>query len=204
MPARRPRSSRRSRRLPALLPAIVVLVVAGACGGAATGTASARPGTDAPDAATPGAPTTVPEGPTGSGAGRAIDPCALLTDAQIEATTGFPALSHERVGGDGLGTPGCRWELDSGTPGLTWGISLDVVDPGGRRYYDAFVVNDETFTPLPELGAAAGINELGIINAVDADTLVTLYYTQVPAPDPDPTIPLVKAVLDNVRALPMS
>ncbi|HEY6569958.1 MAG TPA: DUF3558 family protein [Candidatus Limnocylindrales bacterium] len=196
------------RSTPSLLPAAFLAISLAACGTVATPSAGSGSSVSGTASATPGpidgGATTPPGTPSPTGAGRVLDPCALLTDDEITKTTGFSPISREAVGGDGALTPGCTWELDSGTPGLTWSISLDVVSPGGQQYYDTFVTIDETLKPVPELGASAGINEFGIVNAVDADTLITLYYIQMPRPKADPTIPLAKLVLEHVRQAPMS
>ncbi|HEY6569957.1 MAG TPA: DUF3558 family protein [Candidatus Limnocylindrales bacterium] len=187
------------RTLAQLSLGLLVVSLAACSGGTTPSTAEGGAGTGA---------AVSPAGPAGNPpviSGRGGDPCALLSDEEIHRTTGFPVLTRRNASDDQLETRGCRWELDSGTPGTTWTITLDVVDPGGQAYFDENVAIDAGRTNLSEFGERAS-NQNGIVSVVDGDTLITMFYTQYPSPegDDDPTIPLLKLILDHVRGTPTS
>lgn len=140
------------------------------------------------------------ESPRTSDGGGAIDPCRLLTDEEIERTTGYPVLNRKTVAGSGgFSPPGCVWELKSGKgiPGLHR-ISIDVIRSGGRERFKLM----NALTPVAGLGDGAvktGGNTDGTVWAVAGDFMVTLRYAlPVDTADPDPLVlPLVRIILSR-------
>lgn len=146
---------------------------------------------------TPSSSNDSPRTPDG---GEAIDPCKMLTDEEIERTTGYPVLNKKTVAGNGRSSPpGCDWELKSGKgiPGLHR-ISIDVIRSGGRERFKLL----NALTPLAGLGDGAvktGGNAGGTVWAVAGDFMVTVRYA-LPADTADPdllVLPLVKIILSR-------
>jgi hypothetical protein len=136
----------------------------------------------------------VPAAPKGATA--SIDVCALLTDGEIERTTGYPVVSKKPMAASG-NFSGCEWNLgtDGAAPGLHR-ISLDVRTSGGRDRFKML----SALKPVPDLGDGAvqtGGNMDGTVWAVVRDTLITLRYAlPVTTPDANPLVlPLVKMVV---------
>lgn len=145
-------------------------------------------------------PSSSNDSPPTADRGRAIDPCKLLTDEEIERTTSYPVLNKKTVAGSGgFSPPGCDWGLKSGKgiPGLHR-ISIDVISSGGRERFKLMA----SLTPVAGLGDAAvktGGNTDGTVWAVAGDFMVTLRYAlPVDTADPDPLVlPLVKIILSR-------
>ena len=185
------------------LPALLVLALVG-CGPSQSADASAagRSAASRDPAAGSGSPAGTSAASASVEAGRAADPCGLLTDAELQQTTGYPIRSKESLEGNGGSfASGCRWVLDTdkGVPGLHT-ISLEVRSSGGRARFDFL---REGLTQVPGLGdgaVKAGGNTAGTIWAVTGDRLVKLDYSlPVDVVDPDPKVlPLVEKVLSNL------
>jgi hypothetical protein len=78
-------------------------------------------------------------GGSGGGGGPVFrgDPCALLTNAEIQAVLGSPPDGSSSTKG-GAGTDAhCEWTAEGDTTGPTldfgWGMQLDVKSPGGKQ-----------------------------------------------------------------------
>lgn len=176
----------RPRRFLAILGLSTAFLVA-ACGGGATTTA----GPGAPGATSGGTATQAP------GGGATIDPCALLTDEDIKAATGFSPIRETAGPTMGIFEVGCEWELDN-EGGVPWSIVLGVRPEGGRDYYDSF------FAPpvgegevLEGVGDDALQSDIGDVNAVKGDTMFSVSYIEFPTRN-EVAVELAKAVARNL------
>jgi hypothetical protein len=168
--------------------AVAMLLVA--CGGPpATSTPQGGDATAAP--------------PADGGGGSTVAACDLLTDEDVEQVTGQPV--EEMVAGPVLGIfeNGCEWTLEAGTAGVEASLTVGVISPGGRRYYESFFepfIGEEGghVEALSGIGDKASRDEFGGIMAVKGDTLVDVSYTTYPAPDDDVITPLIRAALARV------
>ena len=134
--------------------AIVLATGIVACGGAPAATA---PGGGA-TATQPGSVQSAPPPAGGGGGGPTIAACDLLTDEDIEQVTGQEI--SEEVAGPVLGiyNNGCEWTV-APTDTLAEGdITLGVIAPGGRSYYERYF---EPFIGDSSLGLEEAVEGLG-------------------------------------------
>jgi Protein of unknown function (DUF3558) len=157
------------------LPLLPVLLVLAACapGPSDVSEAPASSAANVPDAGASSAPGSAAAPVAGSDAGGLADACGLLTDADIEAVTGYAVETRQPAGG--FSPIGCQWDLDEGDPDLTARLLLNVVESGGRAQFDSF--RETLFEPVavPELGDDA-VDDGGFILAVEGDAVVGLGY----------------------------
>ena len=95
--------------LPALLVSVLLFTIA--CG-------AVIPETTTP---TPGSPVATPAS-KGQAAGRAIDPCSVVTKEEAEAAAGFTLDSGQAApqGALDLGIDGCHYEASAGNVSVAW------------------------------------------------------------------------------------
>lgn len=134
-------TSRRALKKPSSLPGGIaaglgIALLLAACGGSAGDTTSS--GANDNDSAS--------DAPAGSGAGL-VDPCSLLTTAEIEAATGFPATAP---GGDF--DYSCTWELETGETDAPRTVSVDLFPPS-RELFEAQTSGAEPVSGLGEEAA---------------------------------------------------
>ncbi|MEA2674049.1 MAG: hypothetical protein QOI92_1241 [Chloroflexota bacterium] len=156
-----------SRRRSLFLAALVSLAVA-ACGGVGA--------TKTPGAAAATVPSANESTGAGIPAGSSTDACALLTAQEIKDVTGFDVLSATAGAQMGIFATGCDWELDS-KQGVSWTITIGVLSPGGRAYYDKYFAPEATDS-VPGIGDVAIRRFSDNYMAVKGDTLLALDYSQ--------------------------
>lgn len=163
-----------------------------ACGGGGAATTSAAPG---PSTGVGAQPSTVGTQPP---RGAALDPCALLTDADIEQVTGR-AVDNSTPGSlGGSFSNACSWELARGDADITpVTIDLAVISPHGVEYYETNVAPFET-TRISGIGDEAVVDGAGGITAVKGDTLVSVLVIAVGQVDETFTRELTQAALSRV------
>jgi hypothetical protein len=117
-----------------------------------------------------------PGATTPGGAGQPVDACTLLTDADIEQTTGEQVASRTQSTLTTVLPSVCDIGLETGS------ITIGVRAPGGRSYYETYFepfIGDE-FSPLQEvvagIGDKAARGDVGSVMAVKGDALVDVQY----------------------------
>jgi len=158
---------------------ILTMGLVAACGGgsATTSGPNATPGaqnaTPVPAGTTPGQPaSTFDLRPPDA---VASDPCALLTDADIEAATGRTVDTMRAGPVMGIFSNGCTWELAPGEDDMVpVSIEIGAVSPGGRDYYDRYLKIVATDT-VQGVADEATTSEAGGIDAVKGDTLLSFF-----------------------------
>ena len=169
--------------------AITLVGLVGCGGKAPETTAGAAAAENASDAETP--PVATPA--------QTVDVCTLLSDEEIQQSTGYAIARKKTLPGAGkFFAPGCEWELKSDPQGLHR-ISINVQNQDGR---ERFNLVSPSMPVVPGVGDAAvknGGNTDGTFWAVKGDTLVTLRYAlPVKTIDPDPLVmPLLKLVVSR-------
>ena len=141
----------------------------------------------------PGRGTSGPVSAPTAAAGAAPEVCALLSDAQVQESTGFPVLEREA-----LGSRACRWVLDSGSPFKgAHSISIDIKRSGGRAEF-GFLSSLDQVPGIGDGAVKAGGNTDGTVWAVRGDALVKLVYAlPISTPDADPIVlPLLELVIN--------
>ena len=156
--------------------AIVSVVVLGACAGPGASSGSLAPTSSAPNSSSPPASTapssSVPSTAASSGA-PLEDACGLLSDADIEAVTGYTVEAMQPAGG--FSPIGCQWDLDEGDPDLTARLLLNVLPTGGRAQFDSFRAT--LFEPVAVEGLGdEAVDDGGFVLAIDGDAVVGLGY----------------------------
>jgi hypothetical protein len=157
-------------RAAAPLTLAVLALMAAACSGGAAPTG--RPGVS------PGSAVQTPSSGTGDrSAGLPMEPCSLLTDAEIVTATGFPVVSKKEGPQLGIFPAGCTWEIDSGQS-VTFKVIVGALAPGGRSYYDKYF-GPFGDTPISGIGDVALKRGKDGYMAVKGDTLIDLEYIAV-------------------------
>ena len=126
-----------------------------ACGGAPAAT---TPGGGATATQQPGSVPSAPPPAGGGGGGTTVAACDLLSDEDIEQVTGQEIA--EEVAGPVLGIyqNGCEWTV-AATDTLGEGdITLGVIAPGGRAYYERYF---EPFIGDASLGLEEALQGVG-------------------------------------------
>lgn len=201
--------------LPAIRPTslalLAVLLLSACAAGSQTGTSDAPSGpspsdtggTPSTNVSSPSAPPPSADGGT-SPSSAATDACALLSDADLTELTTWAADVVEPGPQQGIFQTGCLWTLSGGTsPGLYGpaSISLGVVAPGGRSYYDTYFapfVEDYGQEPVAGVGDVAWYDSLAnTVIAVEGDTLVSLQWID-PGGDEAAGVALTDRILSNV------
>jgi hypothetical protein len=117
----------------------------------------------------PPTPTPVPSIANG------IDPCALVTQSELEGIIGHPVLDTTRLG-SAVRPVGCRWELDSGKAGQPFELTLGVTSPGGAQAFASAKPFTAEGTPLPSLGQGAFSVVGNTIFVIQGDTMLDAQY----------------------------
>jgi hypothetical protein len=173
----------------ALLAAVAILF--GGCSGAPP---VATPGADGSPASqpTPGA-----SAPPPAGGGSTIAACDLLTDDQISQVLGLAVQSKEAGPVLGIFPSGCEWTLEDDSS-----VTVGVIAPGGRNYYETFFepfIGDgepgSLVESVPGIGDKAGRSDTGGIMAVKGDTLVSVEIFVFPSADDAVAEALTQAIL---------
>lgn len=163
-----------------LLAALTTLALA-ACGGSP---ATAGPGSSTGS----GAGQTTPAGSTGTGGGTAtqppgggatVDPCALLTAADIEAVTGNTVASTVAGPQAGIFPTGCLWELIDADAIVPPTIALGIMSTGGRAYYDRYFAPFNAaagYKPIEGLGDEAVDADAGVVMVVVGDAFLQVQW----------------------------
>jgi hypothetical protein len=159
--------------------AATAAVAIAACSGAATTSGPGGPG-----ATTAGAdPTQAPVGgqtTQAPPAGPAVDACALLTDEDIKAVTGY-AVAKKTPGPQGglMGdSSGCLWDLTANEI-IPPSIALGVISTGGKSYYEQYFKPFNAgagYELLPGVGDEVWDAGSGVIQGVKGDVFFNLQY----------------------------
>lgn len=162
-----------------VLAATAVLGVAACGGGAVTPT-----GAGGPAATTAGAnPTQAPvdgQATQAPPAGPAVDACALLSDDDIKAVTGY-AVAKKTPGPQGglMGdSSGCLWELTANEI-VPPSIALGVISTGGKSYYEKYFKPfnaNAGYELVPGVGDEVWDAGSGVIQGVKGDVFFNLQY----------------------------
>ena len=188
------------------LSVLVSLVVLAACGSAGaspsvSNTAAGSPGASGAASGGSGAPVTT-AGNSGSGGGNVAQACTLLSDEDLVEVTGWGRAEARAGSTQGLFDNGCVWTLDGGSSqGIPATITLGILAPGGRAYYDTYFApfaaenGDE---PLEGLGDVGLLQDDGNVMVVDGDVLVSLFWLDALEDEPEKPVELVKRVLENL------
>jgi hypothetical protein len=153
-----------------LLSAVAVVGIA-ACGGSA---ATAGPATQPP-----GQATQQPAGGGPAGGGPAVDACALLTDDDIQAVTGYSVANKRPGPNGGVFAAGCEWELNADNEIVPPSIVLGIMTSGGKAYYESYFkpFNDEEGNKLiPGVGDEVVDAGFSVIQGVKGDAFFNLQY----------------------------
>lgn len=168
---------------------LVVLLVA--CGGGAAGepsSADATPGTSSAaesqaEASAPAVPQASAGDSSGGDGGTATDVCALLSEEDLIELTTWGAETVEPGPQQGIFRDGCLWTLTDGSSAAIYGpatISLGVVSPGGRSYYDTYFApfaeeyDQEHLTDVGDEGLADTFTNS--VLAVQGDSFVSVQW----------------------------
>ena len=150
---------------------LVIGLLVAACGGSAT-SSGANPTTGPGGAVTNPPLSTFDLRPP---AGAAADPCGLLTDAEIEEVTGRTVVTKRAGPVMGIFANGCSWELGLGGDDMVpVSIELGAISPGGRDYYERYLKIVATGS-VPGIGDEATTSDVGGIDAVKGDTLLSFF-----------------------------
>jgi hypothetical protein len=104
----------------------------------------------------------VPSATAGSVAGgTVIDPCTLLTNADIKDITGYDIGTTNPAPADTVFPTACEWKLK----GTIWQISLGVTPPGGSPTWDSLV-------PYTQGKAVSGIGDKAFVSEMGGDLMV--------------------------------
>jgi len=156
---------------------ILTIGLVAACGGGSAASsgaaATALSATAPPAAATPNQPaSTLDLRPPDA---IASDPCALLTDAEIEAATGRTVDTKRAGPVMGIFQNGCSWELGLGDDDMVpVSIQIGAVSPGGRDFYERYLKMGAT-GDVAGIAGEATTTEAGGIDAVKGDTLLSFF-----------------------------
>ena len=130
--------------------------------------------------------------------GVAADPCALLTNADIEEATGRKVETMRAGPVMGIFANGCTWELAFGGDDMVpVSIELGVISPGGLQYYETYLKPYDA-TPIAGIGDDAVTHDAGGISAVKGDTLVSVFVIAFGDDEEAFTRELTQAVLSRV------
>jgi hypothetical protein len=155
-------------------------VAIAACGGGAAATA----GPGGPAATTAGAnPTQAAVGGQATqapAAGQGVDACALLTDDEIKAVTGYPVAQKNPGAQGGLmgETSGCQWDLTANEI-VPPSIVVGVVGTDGKSYYEKYFkpFNEGAgYELVPGVGDEVWDAGSGVIQGVKGDVFFNLQY----------------------------
>lgn len=174
--------------------ALLTVLLLAACGGAAQpepsnadpGASQAAPSAASPSLASDPAAPPASAGSGASGGGTASDACELLSDADLTELTTWSADVVEPGPQQGVFSNGCLWTLSGGTSPALYGpatISLGIVAPGGRSYYDRY------FAPFAEeygQEPLVGVGDAGLVDsftstilAVQDDAFVSIQWLDI-------------------------
>jgi hypothetical protein len=152
--------------------AFVLAALVAACGGTPATTGPVGTGSG-PVPTAPGGGT-ITQAPVG---GETVDACALLTAADIEAVTGHETKSSAAGPQGGVFASGCLWELVGERPLQPPTISLGVMRPGGKDFYDRnFAALDAQYPRIDGLGDVAVDADFGAIHVVSGDAFFQVQY----------------------------
>jgi hypothetical protein len=174
-----------NRRFPIVFGLFTTMVLA-ACGG---GTAvTSGPGN--PAATSGGSATQAPGGAVtqAPGGGETVDACALLTGADIEAVTGLEAQPGLPGPQAGVFASGCLWELADDSAMVPPEISLGVMRPGGKDYYDRYFADmneNAGYKPIEGLGDIGIDADFGAVHVVSGDAFFQVQYLSGATGDDD-------------------
>lgn len=170
-------------------------------------TLSACGGDERPPGAATAATTTAAQEPStteraaGDGGGE-VDACALLSDEEIAEATTHSVQSEQAGSVQGIFANGCEWQLADDA-----GVSVGVISPGGRSYYEKFFepfIGDGVTGPeerVEGIADKAARFDTGDMMAVHGDTLVNVSYLKPQATDVNSesvTEKLIRAALANL------
>jgi hypothetical protein len=127
---------------------------------------------------------------------QAFQAADLLTDEDIREIMGYSVIKKTPGPAHGIFQNGCEWELDSGA-GANWSITLGVMSPGGRRYFDTYL-NLDNLPPIPALGDIAISSMSDCITAVKGDVLVDLQYIEFTKSKPDIARRLIERIFSRI------
>ncbi len=161
-----------------LIPGLVLVTLVAACGGSAptTGPAGTSAGlaSSPPANGTPAGNGTATQGP---GTGVTVDPCGLLTAADIQAATGQETTSSVAGPQGGVFPSGCLWELVGDRPMIPPSFALGVLARGGKDFYDRnFKALNAQFEPIDGLGDVAVDAGSGTVHVVSGDVFFQVQY----------------------------
>jgi hypothetical protein len=194
--------------------ALLTVLLVAACGGTArpeASSADAGAASPAASSAASPAPASDPAPPASAGAGSAgsgtaSDACDLLSDADLAELTTWTADAVEPGPQQGVFSNGCLWTLSGGTSPAFYGpatISLGIVVPGGRSYYDTY------FAPFAEeydQEPLVGVGDEGLVDsftnsvlAVQDDAFVSIQWLDIGSENQaEVAIALTERVLSNL------
>ena len=200
-----------------------VLALAACAEGSASQPAAASVASSPPAASTPAAPVAstpaAPAASTDAGSGQAaIDAqaCELLSDADIVEETTWGVDTVEQGPVQGVFENGCNWVLAGGTSGMVpASITLGVMAPGGREYYDTFIVpfmeengdepllnydNGRSFSaPYIDDGLVGSLS--GTAMAVQDDVLVSIQWVDRGGEETSMALEVLSRALFNLSRL---
>lgn len=162
----------------ALLAATAAIAIT-ACG---SGAATSGPGGPAATAAGGDSATQAPGGGAATrqpGGGPTTDACALLTDDDIKAVTGYAVAKKTPGQQGGIFVDGCLWDLTAPSEIVPPSIALGIMTTGGKAYYDAYFkpYNEEQGnTLIPGLGDEVVDAGFGVIQGIKGDAFFNLQY----------------------------
>lgn len=185
--------------------ALVVALLLAACAGngavdTSMGSSEASRAADSDPGVAP------PSADAGSGVDGGVgqEVCELLSDADLVELTTWGAGTVEPGPQQGVFDHGCLWTLTDGTSSALYGpatISLGVVAPDGRSYYDTF------FAPYAEeydQEPLVGVGDAGLIDAftatilaVEGDAFISLQWLDLGS---DGQIEMATALAERVFA----
>jgi hypothetical protein len=183
-----------------------LLLVVAACGGTGqtappnAGQTQSAPTAGAPAQASDAPSILIPGGVPTPGAvapGATIDSCALLSDADLLAATGYPVAVREVSHLTRLFPSVCDIEMEDGGA-----LSVSIMPTGGRVMYETsfepFIGEGET--PILDravegLGDKAGISADDTLMVLTGDTLFELFYLNAPRPDKEAMLRFMAEVI---------
>lgn len=190
-------TDRPSRTLPVI--SLALAIALSACGGGTNATDPASAPSIDPPASTAQPASAAPS----SDGGGEADACAMLSDEDIVELTGFEVDTMEPGAAMGVYEDGCHWTLAGGSTagmGIPAEITLGVVSPGGRSYFDTYIApyaedyGQEPLQGVGDVGLTGGL--VGTATAVEGDFLADLQWSDFDGDD-SVAIALLERVLAN-------
>lgn len=108
-----------------------------------------------------------------------MDACALLTDDDIKAVTGYAVATKTPGPTGGIFAAGCEWELVAPDEIVPPSVVLGIMTTGGKAYYDAYFkpfIEEQGYTPIADLGDEAVDAGFGVVQGVEGDSFFNLQY----------------------------